>query len=113
MGEYMQALNNPGRNYFLPVCYQPLGFCPRACNSLRSIRLIQEARAVSPSFRISSSSCCLNSSVKRIWNGGERFSFGIDMVITTTYINLHGNYHCKSQLYKKQCPTVLEHKSGI
>lgn len=92
---------------------QLLGKMPRFWSSLRRIRLIQEARAVSPSLRISTSSCWRNSSDRRIWKGGERFSFGVDMVITITYINLHGNYHCMHQHQKTQCPIVLEHKSGI
>lgn len=92
---------------------QVLGVMPRFWSSLRKIRLIHEASAVSPSLRISASSCRRNSSVRRIWKGGERFSFGIDMVITTPYIDLHGNYHDMFNPLKTQCPIVLEHKSGI
>ncbi|HCL9936083.1 TPA: host cell division inhibitor Icd-like protein, partial [Escherichia coli] len=64
---------------------QPLGSIPRCCNSLRSIRLIQVANEVSPSALAASSSCALNSSGSRIWYGGDRFSNGVDMVITLNY----------------------------
>lgn len=66
----------------LLVGCQPLGSIPRCCNSLRSIRLIQVANEVSPSALAASSSCALNSSGSRIWYGGDRFSNGVDMVIT-------------------------------
>ena len=58
---------------------------PRCCNSLRSTRLIQVANEVSPSALAASSSCALNSSGSRIWYGGDRFSNGVDMVITHNY----------------------------
>ncbi|TLJ09799.1 host cell division inhibitor Icd-like protein [Escherichia sp. E3659] len=64
---------------------QPFGSIPRCCNSLRSIRLIQVANEVSPSALAASSSCALNSSGSRIWYGGDRFSNGVDMVITLNY----------------------------
>ena len=63
---------------------QPFGM-PRCCNSLRSTRLIQVANEVSPSALAASSSCALNSSGSRIWYGGDRFSNGVDMVITHNY----------------------------
>ncbi|HDQ2711884.1 TPA: host cell division inhibitor Icd-like protein [Escherichia coli] len=69
----------------LLVGCQPLGSIPRCCNSLRSIRLIQVANEVSPSALAASSSCALNSSGSRIWYGGDRFSNGVDMVITRNY----------------------------
>lgn len=69
----------------LLVGCQPLGSIPRCCNSLRSIRLIQVANEVSPSALAASSSCALNSSGSRIWYGGDRFSNGVDMVITLDY----------------------------
>lgn len=64
---------------------QPFGTMPRCCNSLRSTRLIQVANEVSPSALAASSSCALNSSGSRIWYGGDRFSNGVDMVITHNY----------------------------
>lgn len=64
---------------------QPFGSMPRCCNSFRSTRLIQVAREVSPSALAASSSWALNSSGRRIWYGGERFSNGVDMVITLNY----------------------------
>ncbi|KYG15139.1 hypothetical protein SOD10_38100 [Serratia plymuthica] len=67
--------------FFNYLNYQPLGSMPRCCSSLRNIRLIQVARDVSPSLRISSSNCVRNSSLRRIGNCGDRFS-GIDMVYT-------------------------------
>lgn len=66
-------------------CNYPLGSMPRCCNSLRSTRLIQVANEVSPSALAASSSCALNSSGSRIWYGGDRFSNGVDMVITLDY----------------------------
>lgn len=69
----------------LLVDCQPFGSIPRCCNSLRSIRLIQVANEVSPSALAASSSCALNSSGSRIWYGGDRFSNGVDMVITLNY----------------------------
>lgn len=69
----------------LLVGCQPFGSIPRCCNSLRSIRLIQVANEVSPSALAASSSCALNSSGSRIWYGGDRFSNGVDMVITLNY----------------------------
>lgn len=65
--------------------FYPLGSIPRCCNSLRSTRLIQVANEVSPSALAASSSCALNSSGSRIWYGGDRFSDGVDMVITRNY----------------------------
>ncbi len=65
--------------------HQPFGTMPRCCNSLRSTRLIQVANEVSPSALAASSSCALNSSGSRIWYGGDRFSNGVDMVITLNY----------------------------
>ncbi|EHQ0047915.1 hypothetical protein KQL63_001805 [Escherichia coli] len=65
--------------------FYPLGSIPRCCNSLRSTRLIQVANEVSPSALAASSSCALNSSGSRIWYGGDRFSDGVDMVITLNY----------------------------
>lgn len=62
--------------------FYPLGSIPRCCNSFRSTRLIQVAKEVSPSAFAASSSCALNSSGSRIWYGGDRFSNGVDMVIT-------------------------------
>lgn len=62
--------------------FYPLGSMPRCCNSLRRTRLIQVAKDVSPSALAASSSCALKSSGNRIWYGGERFSNGVDMVIT-------------------------------
>lgn len=66
-------------------CNYPLGSMPRCCNSLRRTRLIQVAKDVSPSALAASSSCALKSSGNRIWYGGERFSNGVDMVITLHY----------------------------
>lgn len=66
-------------------CNYPLGSMPRCCNSFRSTRLIQVAKEVSPSAFAASSSCALNSSGSRIWYGGDRFSNGVDMVITLNY----------------------------
>ncbi|ELP2895438.1 host cell division inhibitor Icd-like protein [Escherichia coli O128] len=65
--------------------FYPLGSIPRCCNSLRSTRLIQVANEVSPSALAASSSCALNSSGSRIWYCGDRFSDGVDMVITRNY----------------------------
>lgn len=65
--------------------FYPLGSMPRCCNSLRRTRLIQVAKDVSPSDLAASSSCALKSSGNRIWYGGERFSNGVDMVITLHY----------------------------
>ncbi|EGZ3084057.1 host cell division inhibitor Icd-like protein [Escherichia coli] len=65
--------------------FYPLGSIPRCCNSFRSTRLIQVAKEVSPSAFAASSSCALNSSGSRIWYGGDRFSNGVDMVITLDY----------------------------
>ena len=65
--------------------FYPLGSMPRCCNSLRRTRLIQVAKDVSPSALAASSSCALKSSGNRIWYGGERFSNGVDMVITLHY----------------------------
>ncbi len=65
--------------------FYPLGSMPRCCNSLRRTRLIQVAKDVSPSALAASSSCALKSSGNRIWYGGERFSNGVDMVITLYY----------------------------
>ncbi len=69
----------------LLVDCQPFGTIPRCCNSLRRTRLIQVAKDVSPSALAASSSCALKSSGNRIWYGGERFSNGVDMVITLHY----------------------------
>lgn len=102
----MKILTNLGRKNSPPSINQFFGSMPRFSSSLRKIRLIQDARAESPSLRISSSSCWRNSSVRRIWKGGERFSFGVDMVMTKPYINLHGNYHYKHQSYKKTMPEL-------
>ncbi|HCB8298973.1 TPA: hypothetical protein M2F31_003912 [Escherichia coli] len=66
-------------------CNYPLGSMPRCCNSLRRTRLIQVAKDVSPSALAASSSCALKSSGNRIWYGGERFSNGVDTVITLHY----------------------------
>ena len=78
-----------GKSGLVSVCFlaihQPFGSMPRCCNSLRSIRLIQVANEVSPSALAASSSCALNSSGSRIWYGGDRFSNGVDMVITLNY----------------------------
>ncbi|EFG1226659.1 host cell division inhibitor Icd-like protein [Escherichia albertii] len=65
--------------------FYPFGSMPRCCNSLRRTRLIQVAKDVSPSALAASSSCALKSSGNRIWYGGERFSNGVDMVITLHY----------------------------
>ncbi len=65
--------------------FYPLGSMPRCCNSLRRTRLIQVAKDVSPSALAASSSCALKSSGNRIWYGGERFSNGVDTVITLHY----------------------------
>lgn len=108
----MKILTNLGRKNSPPSINQFFGSMPRFSSSLRKIRLIQDARAESPSLRISSSSCWRNSSVRRIWKGGERFSFGVDMVMTKPYINLHGNYHYKHQSYKKQCPNCAGTQIG-
>jgi hypothetical protein len=62
--------------------YYALGIIPRDCNSFLKTLLIQVAKLVSPSFIASSSNCCRNSSVNRIWYCGDLFSFGVDMVIT-------------------------------
>jgi hypothetical protein len=102
----MAVLTKWGRKVSPLYTHQFFGSMPRFSSSLRKIRLIQDARAESPSLRISSSSCWRNSSVRRIWKGGERFSFGVDMVMTKPYINLHGNYHYKHQSYKKTMPEL-------
>ncbi|WP_181415362.1 hypothetical protein [Gilliamella apicola] len=67
--------------------YYALGMIPRDCNSFLKTLLIQVAKLVSPSFIASSSNCCRNSSVNRIWYCGDLFSFGVDMVITQYYYN--------------------------
>lgn len=67
--------------------YYALGIIPRDCNSFLKTLLIQVAKLVSPSFIASSSNCCRNSSVNRIWYCGDLFSFGVDMVITRYYYN--------------------------
>lgn len=92
--------------------YQPLGSMPRCCSSLRRILLIHVASDESPSALAASSNCALNSSGKRIWYCGERFSFGVDMVITLSYDYLHGTYHGNYQKQKKQRPVVLATHTG-
>lgn len=92
--------------------YQPLGSMPRCCSSLRRILLIHVASDESPSALAASSNCDLNSSGKRIWYCGERFSFGVDMVITLSYDYLHGTYHGNYQKQKKQRPVVLATHTG-
>lgn len=92
--------------------YQPLGSMPRCCSSLRRILLIHVASDESPSDLAASSNCALNSSGKRIWYCGERFSFGVDMVITLSYDYLHGTYHGNYQKQKKQRPVVLATHTG-
>ena len=67
--------------------YYALVMIPRDCNSFLKTLLIQVAKLVSPSFIASSSNCCRNSSVNRIWYCGDLFSFGVDMVITQYYYN--------------------------
>jgi hypothetical protein len=67
--------------------YYALGMIPRDCNSFLKTLLIQVAKLVSPSFIASTSNCCRNSSVNRIWYCGDLFSFGVDMVITQYYYN--------------------------
>ncbi|EGM4307551.1 host cell division inhibitor Icd-like protein, partial [Salmonella enterica] len=84
------AMNNTtkkNRDFYpaVKMLDQPFGSMPRCCNSFRSTRLIQVAREVSPSALAASSSWALNSSGRRIWYGGERFSNGVDMVITLNY----------------------------
>ena len=79
----------------------PLGSMPRACSSLRSTRLIQAASVGSPSALACSSNCALKSSGKRIWYCGERFSCGVDMVITLKHNSVHGNYHCNDKATRK------------
>ncbi len=63
------------------------GVIPLDCNSFLKTLFIQVAKFVSPSFAASSSSCCLNSSVNRIWYCGDLFPFGVDMVLTLYYYN--------------------------
>lgn len=79
-----KAMRRSTSRYGADVFY-PLGSIPRCCNSFRSTRLIQVAKEVSPSAFAASSSCALNSSGSRIWYGGDRFSNGVDMVITLNY----------------------------
>ncbi|CDH24580.1 hypothetical protein XBKB1_2990002 [Xenorhabdus bovienii str. kraussei Becker Underwood] len=86
---------------------QPFGSMPRDCSSLRSVRFIHVARDGSPSIFACSSSCFLNSSVILIWYWGDLFSFGVDMVITLGYCELHGNDHCSISYQIRQRPTVL------
>jgi hypothetical protein len=63
------------------------GVIPLDCNSFLNILFIHVAKLVSPSLAASSSSCCRNSSVNRIWYCGDLFSFGVDMVLTLYYYN--------------------------
>ncbi|CDG99607.1 hypothetical protein XBFM1_1090016 [Xenorhabdus bovienii str. feltiae Moldova] len=86
---------------------QPFGSMPRDCSSLRRVRFIHVARDGSPSIFACSSSCFLNSSVILIWYWGDLFSFGVDMVITLGYCELHGNDHCSISYQIRQRPTVL------
>ena len=86
---------------------QPFGAMPRVANSLRIIRLIQVAKVVSPSNFACSSSCWRNSSDNLIWYCGDLFSFcGVDMVFTSMYSYLYGNYHNK-KVQKKQTPKSI------
>ncbi|MEB3477024.1 host cell division inhibitor Icd-like protein [Pasteurella multocida] len=86
---------------------QPLGSMPLDANSLRRILLIQVARVVSPSFFACSSNCWRNSSANLIWYCGDLFSFcGVDMVYTSMYSYLYGNYHNK-KVQKKQTPKSI------
>lgn len=86
---------------------QPLGSMPLDANSLRRILLIQVARVVSPSFFACSSNCWRNSSANLIWYCGDLFSFcGVDMVFTSMYSYLYGNYHNK-KVQKKQTPKSI------
>ncbi len=91
---------------------QPLGSMPLDWSSLRSTRLIQVASVLSPSCLATSSNCCLKSSCKRIWYWGERFSLCVDMVITISYILLHGNDHVSFRFHTKQRPAVLATHTG-
>ncbi|WP_240002226.1 hypothetical protein [Photorhabdus sp. S14-60] len=91
---------------------QPRGSMPRDCNSLRNMRFIHVAKDESPSTFACSSSCCLNSSVILIWYCGDLFSFGIDMVITLGYFELHGNDHCSFSHQIIQRPVVLVTHTG-
>ena len=91
---------------------QPLGSMPLDWSSLRSTRLIHVASVVSPSCLATSSNCCLKSSCKRIWYWGERFSLCVDMVITISYILLHGNDHVSFRFHTKQRPAVLATHTG-
>lgn len=96
-----------------PAVLQPFGSMPRCCSSFLRIRFIQVASDESPSCLATLSSCARNSSVKRIWYCGDRFSSCVDMVITRIYYYLHGKYHCKYRLPTKQRPAVLEHMQGV
>lgn len=96
-----------------PAVRQPFGSMPRCCNSFLRIRFIQVASDESPSCLATFSSCARNSSVKRIWYCGDRFSPCVDMVITQIYYYIHGKYHCKYRLPTKQRPAVLEHMQGV
>lgn len=68
------------------ICYA-FGAIPLACNSFLKTLFIHVAKLASPSLDASSSSCCRNSSVNRIWYCGDLFSFGVDTVLTLYYYN--------------------------
>lgn len=98
--------------FFSCISSQPLGSMPLDWSSLRSTRFIHVASVVSPSCLATSSNCCLKSSCKRIWYWGERFSLCVDMVITISYILLHGNDHVSFRFHTKQRPAVLATHTG-
>lgn len=93
-GRHAQGFGLPKNNLKANGNYHPLESMPLFCSSLRSTRLIQAARVGSPSSLACSSNCALNSSVRRIWYCGDRFSFGVDTVLTLKHNGRHGNYHC-------------------
>jgi len=70
--------SNYGKNTLVEAD-QLFGSTPRAISSLRKMRFIQVARDESPSFRISSSNCERNSSLRRIWYCGDFFNSCIDI----------------------------------
>ncbi|SPW27474.1 Uncharacterised protein [Edwardsiella tarda] len=73
---------------------QPFGSMPRCCSSLRKTRFIQAASDVSPSLRISFSSCERRSWASRIWYWSV-FTFSIDIVITNLLLSPCCNYNVK------------------
>lgn len=87
---------------------QPFGSMPREANSLRIIRFIHVAKALSPSFFACSSNCWRNSSVSLIWYCCDLFSFLVDIVITPNYYGIQCNYIITVITITNKASVVLE-----